>query len=257
MKVVILCGGKGTRLRGETEHKPKPMLEIGEMPILWHIMKSYAFYGYDQFVLCLGYKGDLIKQYFYNYEVLSNDFTVELGSKKVEIHPRHSEQGWKVTLIDTGQEAMTGTRVKRIESFIEDDVFMLTYGDGVTDLKIPELLEFHKNHGKIGTVTGVSPPSRYGELLIQKDEVVCFAEKPAVKNGLINGGYFVFKKEIFNYLKDNNTCVLERGPLEKLAADGELKVFPYDGFWQCMDTFRDYRYLTELWESGSPPWMVW
>jgi len=233
------------------------MVEIGEMPILWHIMKSYAFHGYNQFVLCLGYKGDSIKQYFYNYEFVSNDFTVELGSKKIDIHPRHAEQGWKVTLVDTGQKAMTGTRVKRIQSFIEDDVFMLTYGDGVTDLYIPELLAFHKRHGKIGTVTGVSPPSRYGELLIQKDEVVSFSEKPAVKNGLINGGYFVFKKEFFNYLKDNDTCVLEREPLEKLAADGELKVFPYEGFWQCMDTYRDYKYLTELWESGRAPWKVW
>ena len=257
MKVVILCGGLGTRLKEQTELKPKPMVEIGEMPILWHIMKSYAFYGYHQFVLCLGYKGDLIKQYFYNYEVLSNDLTVELGSKKVEIHPRHSEQGWKVTLVDTGQKAMTGARVKRIEKFIGDDIFMLTYGDGVTDLNIPELLEFHKRHGKIGTVTGVSPPSRYGELLIQNDQVVSFAEKPAVKNGLINGGYFVFKKEFFDYLRDDDTCVLERGPLEKLAADGELKVFPYKGFWQCMDTYRDYKYLTELWESGRAPWKVW
>ena len=257
MKVVILCGGFGTRLKEQTELKPKPMVEIGEMPILWHIMKSYAFYGYSKFVLCLGYKGNLIKRYFYNYEVMSNDFTVELGSKKVEIHPRHSEQGWKVTLVDTGQKAMTGARVKRIEDFISDDVFMLTYGDGVTDLNIPELLAFHKRHGKIGTVTGVSPPSRYGELLIQKDQVVSFSEKPAVKSGLINGGYFVFKKEVFNYLKDNDTCVLERDPLEKLAADGELKVFPYEGFWQCMDTFRDYKYLTELWESGRPPWKVW
>ena len=257
MKVVILCGGLGTRLKEQTELKPKPMVEIGEMPILWHIMKSYAFYGYNQFVLCLGYKGDSIKQYFFNYEVLANDFTVELGSKKVEIHPRHSEQGWKVTLVDTGQKAMTGARVKRIENFIEKDIFMLTYGDGVTDLNIPELLAFHKMHGKIGTVTGVSPPSRYGELLIQKDQVVSFAEKPAVKNGLINGGYFVFKKEFFNYLKDNDTCVLEREPLEKLAADGELKVFPYEGFWQCMDTYRDYKYLTELWESGRAPWKVW
>lgn len=257
IKVVILCGGFGTRLREETELKPKPMVEIGGMPILWHIMKTYAHYGFNEFVLCLGYKGEVIKEYFYHYEILSNDFTIELGSKNIEIYPGHSEKGWKVTLVDTGLNAMTGARIKRIEKFIDSDIFMLTYGDGVTDLNIKDLLNFHKNHGKIGTVTGVTPPSRYGELLIEKDHVVSFKEKSKTSNGSINGGYFIFNKKFFNYLKDEDTCVLEKEPLEKLVADRELKVFQHKGFWQCMDTYRDYKYLNDLWEKGGSPWKTW
>src|SRR3972149_8022877 len=197
MKVVKLCGGMGTRLREETEIKPKPMVEIGGMPILWHIMKTYASHGFNEFILCLGYKGEVIKEFFYHYEVLSNDFTIELGTKKIEVHPRHSEQGWKISLVDTGFNAMTGARVKRIERFIDGDTFMLTYGDGVTDLNIKELLTFHKNHGRIGTVTGVFPPSRYGELLIQEDQVASFTEKPEEDGNSISGGYFVFNREFF------------------------------------------------------------
>jgi len=257
MKVIILCGGFGTRLREETEFKPKPMIEIGGMPILWHILKTYAQHGFREFVLCLGYKGEVIKQYFYNYELLSNDFTIELGSRNIEIHPKHLETGWKITLVDTGLNAMTGARVKRIEKFIAGDAFMLTYGDGVTDLNIQALLNFHNTHGKIGTVTGVSPPSRYGELSIHGDQVLSFNEKPDNQVNSINGGYFVFKKEFFNYLSNEDNCILERDPLEKLASDGELKVFHHKGFWQCMDTFRDYKYLNELWEKGNPPWKVW
>lgn len=254
MKVVILCGGLGTRLREETDVKPKPMVEIGGMPILWHIMKTYAHYGFNEFVLCLGYKGEVIKNFFYNYEMLTNDFTIELGTKKVEIFPQHSEQGWKVTLVNTGINAMTGARIKRVERFVDGDIFMLTYGDGVTDLNIKELLAFHKSHEKIGTVTGVSPPSRYGELLIKEDHVLSFTEKPINPNSSINGGYFVFKKEFFNYLKYEDDCVLEKEPFERLAHDGELKVFNHNGFWQCMDTYRDMRYLVELWEKGNAPW---
>ena len=257
MKVVILCGGMGTRLREETEVKPKPMVEIGGMPILWHIMKAYAHYGFNEFILCLGYKGEMIKEYFYHYEVLSNDFTIELGSKKIDIHPRHSEQGWKITLVDTGLNTMTGARVKRIERFIKEDMFMLTYGDGVTDINIHKLLEYHKNHGKIGTVAGVSPPSRYGELLIHKDQVILFSEKPKNNDNSINGGYFVYNKEFFNYLKDDDDCILEREPLEMLAKDKELQVYQHTGFWQCMDTYRDYKYLNEIWNNGNPPWKVW
>jgi len=257
MKVVILCGGFGTRLREETEIKPKPMVKIGEMPILWHIMKTYAHYGFNEFILCLGYKGEVIKDYFYNYEVHSNDFTIELGTKKIDIHPRHSEEGWKVTLIDTGLHTMTGARVKRIEKYINDDLFMLTYGDGVTDLDINDLFRFHRSHGKIGTVTGVNPPSRYGELLLHKDQVVSFAEKPETTNNSINGGYFVFNREFFQYLDEESSCVLERGSLDKLAADEQLKVFPHKTFWQCMDTYRDYTFLTDLWEKGHAPWKVW
>ena len=257
MKVVILCGGQGTRLREETEVKPKPMVEIGGYPILWHIMKTYAQYGHQEFVLCLGYKGNMIKEYFYNYEVLENDFTVELGTKKVDIHKAHEEAGWKVTLVDTGKTAMTGARVKRIQEYIDGDLFMLTYGDGVIDLDINKLLEFHKGHGKIGTVTGVFPQSRYGELVIEDDHVLSFEEKPQDHKNSISGGYFVFHRRIFDYLKDDDACVLEKDALQKLAADGELKVFVHDGFWQCMDTYRDYQYLQNIWNEGAPPWKKW
>ena len=257
MKVVILCGGFGTRLKEETGLKPKPMVEIGRVPILWHIMKTYAHYGFKEFILCLGYKAEVIKEYFYNYEVLSNDFTIELGTKNIEVHSKHSEGGWKITMVDTGLNAMTGARVKRIERFIDEDTFMLTYGDGVTDLDINKLLQYHKSHGKIGTVTGVHPPSRYGELTIQEDQVLSFSEKQKKQNNSINGGYFVFNRKIFRYLKDDDACIFEREPLEKLASDGELKVFQHKGFWQCMDTNRDYKYLNEVWGKGNAPWKVW
>jgi glucose-1-phosphate cytidylyltransferase len=257
MKVVILCGGFGTRLKEETELKPKPMIEIGGMPILWHIMKAYAHYGFNEFILCLGYKGEVIKEYFYNYEILSNDFTIELGTKDIKIHRKHSEAGWKITLVDTGLNAMTGARVKRIERFIDGDTFMLTYGDGVTDLDINRLLQYHEGHGKIGTVTGVYPPSRYGELTIYKDQVLSFNEKQKKQNNSINGGYFVFNRKLFHYLKNDDACILERKPLEKLTSDGELKVFHHKGFWQCMDTNRDYKYLNEMWGKEDAPWTVW
>jgi len=257
MKVVILCGGRGTRIRDVAEDIPKPMIPIGSYPILWHIMKTYAHYGFHEFIVCLGYKAGLIKEYFYNYEVLSNDVTIELGTKNIEIHSNHSEKGWKITLVDTGMNAMTGARVKKIERFIDEDTFLLTYGDGVTDLDINKLLQFHKSHGKIGTVTGVHPPSQYGELTIHEDQVLSFNEKQKKQNNSINGGYFVFNSTFFQYLKDDDTCVLEREPLEKLALDEELKVFQHKGFWQCMDTNRDYKYLNEKWEKGNALWMVW
>lgn len=257
MKVVILCGGQGTRLREETEVKPKPMVEIGGYPILWHIMKTYAHYGFREFVLCLGYKGNVIKQYFCNYEVIENDFTVELGAKKLDFHSAHQESDWKVTLVNTGELAMTGARVKRIEEYIDDDLLMLTYGDGVIDLDINKLVEFHKAHGKIGTVTGVFPQSRYGELLIEDDHVLSFEEKPQDHKNSISGGYFVFNRRIFDYLEDDDSCVLEKHALQRLAADGELKVLVHDGFWQCMDTYRDYQYLQNMWNEGTPPWKIW
>ncbi|KJU81320.1 glucose-1-phosphate cytidylyltransferase [Candidatus Magnetobacterium bavaricum] len=257
MKVVILCGGHGTRLREETELKPKPMIEIGDMPILWHIMKRYAYYGYNDFILCLGYKANVIKDYFYNYEIKVNDFTIELGSKKIDIHLKHSETGWRITLVDTGVDTMTGARIKRVGRFIDSDEFMLTYGDGVTDLNIDELLHFHRKHGKIGTVTGVTPPSRYGELLIKDNQVISFQEKPSTNNNTISGGYFVFKREFLDYLDDNENCVMEKAPLEKLVSTGNLAVFQHKGFWQCMDTYRDYKYLTWLYNEGKPPWKVW
>ncbi len=257
MKVVILCGGMGTRLREETELRPKPMVEIGGMPILWHIMKVYAAYGFNDFILCLGYKGEVIKEYFYNYEMLANDFTIELGTRDIKIYPRHQEKGWKVTLADTGLNSMTGARVKRIEKYVEGDSFLLTYGDGVAGIDIDQLLSFHKKHGKIGTVTRVSPPSRYGELKVCRDHVVAFNEKPEDNGCAISGGYFVFNRKFFDYLEDNDNCVMERDPLQKLAADGQLKVYSHYGFWQCMDTWRDYNFLKDLWDKGEAPWKIW
>lgn len=257
MKVVILCGGFGTRLREETELRPKPMVEIGGKPILWHIMKTFAHYGFKDFVLCLGYKGEVIKNYFLNYERLSNDFTIELGTGDIEVHNQHEENGWRVTLVDTGQNAMTGARVKRVEKYITGDEFILTYGDGVIDLDINALVQSHRSSGKIGTVTGVSPRSHYGELGISNDRVVSFREKPYKQDIFISGGYFVLETDFFKYLSDDEGCVLEREPLERLAEDGELAVHTHRGFWQCMDTYRDYLYLNELWDQGNAQWKVW
>lgn len=256
MKVVILCGGMGTRLREETEFKPKPMLEIGDKPILWHIMKTYSFYGFEDFVLCLGYKGEMIKDYFYHYKMRNNDYSINLGSGDIRILNSHEENNWNVILANTGPYTMTGARIKKIEKYVEDDIFMVTYGDGVTDLNINELLKYHQKHGKIGTVTGVHPPSRYGELRLEDDRVISFDEKPDTGVAPISGGYFVFNKEMFDYLDDNESCVLEREPLSNLARDGQLKVYNHRGFWQCMDTYRDMMFLNDLWKSDSAPWRV-
>jgi len=258
MKVVILCGGQGTRLREETEYRPKPMVTIGERPILWHIMKGYAHHGFREFVLCLGYKGDHIKEYFYDYEVLNNDFTVELGAeRKVEVHRNHDEVGWKVTLADTGEHAMTGARVKRVARFLDGDRFMLTYGDGVADLDVQALLRFHESHGKIGTVTGVHPIARFGELRLDDGRVAAFNEKPQLKDNYINGGFFVFERAFLDYLDEDAGCILEREPLERLVADGQLMTYVHDGFWHCMDTFRDFKLLNEWWAGGAAPWKIW
>jgi len=258
MKTVILCGGMGTRLREETEFRPKSMVEIGGRPILWHIMKGYASHGLNDFILCLGYRADVIKSYFFNYHLLNQDFTIRLGSPdRVSFHGNHLEHDWNITLADTGIDALTGARVKRIQPYITEDTFMLTYGDGVADVDIRKLLDFHRAHGKIGTVTGVRPPSRFGELQLESDQVVQFSEKPQVSSGFINGGFFVFNKGFFNYVSEDDTCALEGAPLEQLARDGELKVYTHTGFWQCMDTSRDLKRLRELWESGQPQWKVW
>ena len=257
MKVVILCGGQGTRLREETEYKPKPMVEIGGHPILWHIMKSYSFFGFNEFVLCLGYKGEIIRDYFYHYKTRSNDFTIELKNGKIDIHDSKDDNDWVVTLADTGTAAMTGARVKRIEKYVAEDTFMLTYGDGVGDINIKELLKFHRAHGKIGTLTGVSPPSRFGELSVSGTKVTSFREKPKDLDGTINGGYFVFNKEFFDYLSEDDGCYLEREPLANLADDNELNVYRHAGFWQCMDTYRDLQHLNEYWNAGNAPWKVW
>jgi len=256
-KVVILCGGRGTRMEEETEIRPKPMVEIGGRPILWHIMKIYAHYGFDEFILCLGYKGRIIKEYFLNYEVMNSDFTLKLGSNNLIFYNKSHEKNWRITFVDTGENAQTGARVKRIEKYINGDLFMLTYGDGVANIDIKKLLMFHIKHGKIGTVTGVHPSSRFGELVVKGDRVIRFGEKPQVKEGFINGGFFVFRKEFFKYLKDDDGCFMEKEPLENLSADGQLKVYLHEGFWQCMDTRRELDILNRLWASGNPPWKVW
>lgn len=255
MKTVILCGGKGTRMREETEFRPKPMVEIGGRPLLWHIMNIYAHYSFKDFVVCLGYKGSMIKQYFLNYEAMNNDFSIQLGSRTaIQYHNNHNEADWRVTLIDTGAEAQTGARVKKIESYIDTDVFMLTYGDGLSNINIKNLLEYHKSHGKIGTVTGVHPPSRFGELVMKSDRVESFSEKPKTINGLISGGFFVFNRSIFDYLEDEDGCILEKRPLENLSSDGELMVYPHEGFWQCVDTYRELEMLNDMWKSSNAPW---
>ncbi len=258
VKVVILCGGQGMRLREETEFKPKPMIEIGPRPLLWHIMKYYAYYGFTEFILCLGYKGEKIKQFFWEYELNNGDWSIEMGEQnRIIFHNGHREQGWKVTLADTGLNSMTGSRVKQIEKYVDTELFMLTYGDGVSDLNLHKLLAFHCGHGKIGTVTGVRPPSKFGELIIQGKQVRQFSEKPQVSDGYISGGFFIFDKRIFDYISPDQNCIFERAPLEKLCAAGELMVYTHTGFWQCMDTIRDMNYLNELWVSGKAPWKVW
>lgn len=259
MKVVILCGGLGTRLREETEFRPKPMVEIGSKPVLWHIMKIYAYFGFKDFILCLGYKGEMIKEYFLNYEALNNDFTIQLGQpSKIHFHSNHSEQEWNVTLADTGETSMTGARIKRIEKYINnEDEFIVTYGDGVADIDINKLLEFHHSHGKIGTLIGVQPFSRFGELLMNGNVVLEFSEKPQSSERYINGGFFIFNRQFFNYLSEDDNCILEKEPLERLSKAGELMVYHHNGFWHCMDTYRDYKFLQELWEKGKAYWKVW
>jgi glucose-1-phosphate cytidylyltransferase len=256
MKVVILAGGLGTRLAEETQVKPKPMVEIGGKPILWHIMKLYSKYGIKEFLPALGYKGEVIKDYFYNYSYLSKDFSIELKTHKIENMTENTED-WKIHLIDTGKNSMTGGRLFHLKKYLQgEDTFMLTYGDGLCDVNIAKLLEFHKSHKKIATVTAVRPPARFGALEIKDNKVIDFHEKPQVGEGWINGGFFIFNKEIFNYLKDEST-VLEKEPLEQLAAEGQLMAYEHEGFWHCMDTIRDRDTLEKMWSSNEAPWKVW
>jgi len=258
MKVVILCGGLGTRLREETEFKPKPMVEVGGKPLIWHIMKIYAHYGFREFVLCLGYKGEMIKDYFLNYEAMNNDFTIQLGNpNRIDFHSNHAEDGWKITLMDTGEKAMTGSRIKQVEKYIVEDEFMVTYGDGVANVDIKKLLEHHRKQKKTATLTGVHPLSKFGEVVEEHGIVKNFSEKPQLSEGYINGGFFVFNKKFFDYLSSDYGCVLEKDPLEKLTKERQLSVYPHDGFWQCMDTYRDYKYLQETWQDGKAPWKIW
>jgi len=257
VKVIILCGGLGTRLREETEYRPKPMVEVGGRPILWHIMKMYAHYGYRDFVLCLGYKGNVIKEYFLNYQAMSNDFTISLGAEsRIEFNGRHQEEGFRVTLSDTGQETMTGGRVKRVQRYVKEDTFMVTYGDGLSDVDINRLLAFHMSHGKLATITTVRPVSRFGMLEIDEaGRVDRFSEKPQVE-GWVSAGFLVFNKGVFDYLGEDD-CVLEREPLERLAADNQLRAYRHSGFFFAMDTYREYLQLNEMWGAGRAPWMVW
>jgi len=257
MKVVILCGGLGTRLREETEYRPKPMVEIGGRPILWHIMKLYAHHGHRDFIVCLGYRGNMIKEYFLNYEAMSNDFTICLGPRgRIHFNGAHPEQDFRVTLADTGLETMTGGRIKRVEKYIDGDSFMVTYGDGVSDLDVGRLVEFHRSHGRLATVTTVRPISRFGTLdIAAPGEVQRFVEKPQLK-GHISAGFFVFERRVFDYLGGDD-CILEREALERLCADGQLMAYQHDGFFYAMDTYREYLYLNELWGNNQAPWKVW
>ena len=254
MKVVILAGGLGTRLSEYTDMIPKPMVNIGGRPILWHIMRSYAHYGNKDFYLALGYKAELIKEYFLHYRSLNADFTVDLSSGVVEPH-QIDNTDWRVTLVHTGLESMTGGRVKRLKSFIGNEPFMLTYGDGVADIDLDELLKFHKSHGKMVTVSAVHPGARFGELDIQGEKVNFFREKPQTTQGWVNGGYFICEPEIFDLIDDDLT-IFEKEPLEKVSKMGELIPYLLEWFWQCMDTKRDRDHLEDLWQSGDAPWSV-
>jgi glucose-1-phosphate cytidylyltransferase len=256
--VVILAGGQGTRLREETEYRPKPMVDIGGRPIIWHIMKLYAHYGFNRFILCLGYRGNMIKEYFLNYEAMNNDFTIQLGVQScVSYHSSHNEQDFTVTLADTGQDTMTGSRIKRIQRYIDTDTFMVTYGDGVGNINIQALLKAHHDHQRLATVTAVKPISRFGMLDLDKDnQVTKFAEKPQV-NSRTSAGFFVFNRGVFDYLSDDPSCTLENEPLEKLTRDEQLVAYPHDGFFYAMDTYRDYLVLNELWKNGNAPWAIW
>jgi glucose-1-phosphate cytidylyltransferase len=256
MKVIIFCGGKGTRLREETEFKPKPMVEIGGRPIMWHIMRRYAHYGFKEFVLPLGYRGDVIKQYFHEYKTRNSDFTIDLGSGRTTVHSSDAGVDWKVTLCDTGEETEKGARIKRVRKHLDSGPFMATYGDGVADIDIDELLRFHRAHGKLGTFTGVRMPSRFGTVSTDENgHIESWEEKPLL-NQFTNCGFFVFEPEFLDYLSEDETCDLEKEPLQRLAAAGQLAMFRHRGFWQCMDTLRDYQLLNGIWDGGEAPWAV-
>lgn len=257
MKVVILAGGLGTRLSEETVLRPKPMVEIGGMPILWHIMKIYSSYGFNDFVICLGYKGYIIKEYFANYFLHKSDVTIDLKSNSVEVHDSQAEP-WKITLVDTGVDTMTGGRIKRIQPFVNNEAFMLTYGDGVGNIDIKALVDFHKKHGKFCTVTSVQPSGRFGALNILDDSSVhSFTEKPKGDGAWINGGYFVCEPTVFDYIKDGDPTVWEQQPMEQIANTGQMSAFKHNGFWRPMDTLKDKHDLNEMWTGNNAPWKIW
>lgn len=256
MKAVILAGGLGTRISEETSIRPKPMVEIGGKPILWHIMKIYSHYGINEFVICCGYKGYVIKEYFANYFLHMSDVTFDMSNNKMEVHQRYAEP-WRVTLVDTGENTMTGGRLKRVRNYVEnDEAFCFTYGDGVSNVNIARLIEFHKAQGVNATLTSTYPPGRFGALDIREGKVTTFKEKPKGDGGMINGGFFVLSPKVIDLI-DNDASIWEREPLEHLAQNNQLAAFPHEGFWQPMDTLRDKVYLEELWQSGKAPWKVW
>jgi glucose-1-phosphate cytidylyltransferase len=257
MKVVILCGGQGTRLREETEFRPKPLVPVGEKPVLWHIMKLFAHGGLNDFVLCLGYRGYMIKEYFLNYEAMQNDFTISLGEKRsLEFHNAHAEQDLRVTMVDTGQATMTGGRVRRVRNYVGNETFMVTYGDGLSDVDVRRVIAFHRAHGKLATITSVKPQARYGVLRLSGDQAVtAFAEKPQLESW-INAGFMVLEPGVFDYLTGDE-CILEREPMERLAQEGQLMAYQHDGFFYAMDTYREYQALNEMWNAGDAPWKVW
>lgn len=254
MKAVILCGGMGTRLREHTELRPKPMVEVGGIPILVHIMRIYARRGIREFVLCLGYKGDVIKQYFLNFDAMQNDLTIELGKRdSIKFHDHHQDD-WSVTLSDTGASTNTGARIKKVARYLDGETFAVTYGDGVADLDVRAVYDFHRAHGKKATMTGVRPPSRFGEIEHEDGRVKSFNEKPQATQGLINGGFFFFEPSFLEYIDDDDNRALEREPLERCVSDGELQVYEHHGFWHCMDTYRDWEHLDQWWRAGTAPW---
>ncbi|MFT4804397.1 MAG: glucose-1-phosphate cytidylyltransferase [Cyclobacteriaceae bacterium] len=255
MKVVLLAGGFGTRLSEETSIKPKPMVEIGGKPMLWHIMKSYSYYGFNEFIVCLGYKGYMIKEYFANYFLHQADVTIDMAGNSFEYHKSQAEP-WKISLIDTGANSMTGGRIKRVSEYIGNEPFMLTYGDGVGNVNIQELVQFHKSHGKLMTVTSVQPSGRFGALDLKEDTVNSFLEKPKGDGAWINGGFFVCQPEVLDFIAGDST-IWERDPMEKIASQKEMKAFKHEGFWKPMDTLRDKQDLENLWDTGKAPWKLW
>lgn len=255
MKVVILAGGLGTRLSEETIIKPKPMVEIGGKPILWHIMKIYSYYGFNEFIICLGYKGYMIKEYFAHYYLHMSDVTIDIKENSIETHHNYSEP-WKISLIDTGIDTMTGGRVKRIQQYVGDETFLLTYGDGVSNVNITDLITFHKKSEKIGTITAVLPPGRFGVLEMSNNCITSFLEKPRGDGGYINGGFFVFEPALFDHIA-GDSIILEKEPLNKLVSQGQINAYKHEGFWHPMDTMRDQIHLEELWKQGKAPWYVW
>lgn len=256
MKAVILAGGFGTRLSEETLLRPKPMVEIGGKPILWHIMKVYASHGVKEFIVALGYKADMIKEYFLNFYALNNDISIDLTTGKTAIHDGN-QPGWKIHLVDTGLHTQTGGRLKRLRKWLDhDETFLFTYGDGVADIDIQALIKFHQLHGKLATVTSVHAPARFGRLLYEQDQIIDFKEKPQAGEGWINGGFYVLNKKVIDYIGNDDT-IWEREPIEKLAREGQLMGYRHDRFWSCMDTLREKNYLEELWHSGKAPWKIW